>query len=231
MGEIYLIRHAQASFGAAQYDDLSKLGYQQAEGLARWLKESNLTFAKVLSGNLNRHQQTLQVLQQSLSLPPAQIHTDLNEFDYLDVIAKSVGKDSLTQQGLNLLFSNESEPEVAFGKLFHSAMLRWVSGEHDDDYAESWPDFSSRAMKCLMEVVRAAEHGELILVVTSGGIITTLCRQILGMSGPNALQLNYALVNASITHLTFLGERLRLNAFNNYSHLQNTPSGDCVSRR
>ena len=33
MSELYLVRHAQASFGAANYDQLSDLGHQQS----RWL--------------------------------------------------------------------------------------------------------------------------------------------------------------------------------------------------
>ncbi len=30
MSELYLVRHAQASFGAANYDQLSDLGHQQS---------------------------------------------------------------------------------------------------------------------------------------------------------------------------------------------------------
>ena len=36
MGMLYLVRHGQASFGAADYDQLSELGARQCEALGRW---------------------------------------------------------------------------------------------------------------------------------------------------------------------------------------------------
>ncbi len=44
MGSIYLIRHGQASFGAANYDVLSNVGVQQAEHLGTYLSDLELTF-------------------------------------------------------------------------------------------------------------------------------------------------------------------------------------------
>jgi broad specificity phosphatase PhoE len=56
---LWLIRHAQASFGSADYDQLSERGEQQAQRLAGWLTaDPDLQFAHVVCGTLRRHVQT-----------------------------------------------------------------------------------------------------------------------------------------------------------------------------
>lgn len=42
MSELYLVRHAQASFGAANYDQLSDLGHRQSRWLGEHLKNAML---------------------------------------------------------------------------------------------------------------------------------------------------------------------------------------------
>ena len=58
MGTLYLVRHGQASFGAADYDQLSDLGRRQSERLGRYWRERGITFDAVLTGTLRRHAQT-----------------------------------------------------------------------------------------------------------------------------------------------------------------------------
>ncbi len=82
MGTLYLVRHGQASFGAADYDQLSPLGRLQSQRLGAWLRVQGLRFDAVLTGTLRRHAQTwagieegLQARQAALSLP------GLDEYD------------------------------------------------------------------------------------------------------------------------------------------------------
>src|SRR5574338_357101 len=62
MSLVYLVRHAQASFGAKDYDRLSELGRQQARWLGGYFAERGLRFARVLSGTLARQQDTAREL-------------------------------------------------------------------------------------------------------------------------------------------------------------------------
>jgi len=39
MGTLYLVRHGQASFGAADYDNLSELGHKQSARLGEYWRE------------------------------------------------------------------------------------------------------------------------------------------------------------------------------------------------
>ena len=58
MGTLTLVRHGQASFGAADYDRLSDLGTRQCRELGRWFRERGLAFEAVLCGTLRRHEQS-----------------------------------------------------------------------------------------------------------------------------------------------------------------------------
>ena len=58
MGTLYLVRHGQASFGAADYDQLSDLGQRQSQRLGEYFAGKGLQFEAVLTGTLKRHAQT-----------------------------------------------------------------------------------------------------------------------------------------------------------------------------
>ena len=49
MSLVYLVRHAQASFGARDYDRLSELGRQQARWLGDYFAGRGLRFARQIT--------------------------------------------------------------------------------------------------------------------------------------------------------------------------------------
>ena len=82
MGTLYLVRHGQASFGAADYDQLSPLGTRQCHALGRWLGAQGLQFEAVLRGSLRRHVQSLSALAEGHgAVPDALEWPGLNEYD------------------------------------------------------------------------------------------------------------------------------------------------------
>ena len=58
MASLYLIRHGQASFGSANYDQLSPLGQRQADVSGRFFADTTLHFAQAVSGDLSRQRET-----------------------------------------------------------------------------------------------------------------------------------------------------------------------------
>ena len=82
MGTLYLVRHGQASFGAADYDQLSELGFRQCRRLGETLRARGLNFEASISGTLKRHVQSLDAISEGHgSVPlPARL-PGLNEFD------------------------------------------------------------------------------------------------------------------------------------------------------
>src|SRR5512132_1764602 len=82
MAELVFVRHAQASFGADDYDRLSELGWRQSRWLGEYFAERGLIFDRVLHGSLRRHVETLAGIAQGLGRAlGAGEDARLNEYD------------------------------------------------------------------------------------------------------------------------------------------------------
>src|SRR5471032_960728 len=89
MGTLYLVRHGQASFGAADYDNLSELGHRQAVRLGEYWRERGIVFDAVITGTLKRHRQTWEGIAKGQGLTRDDVlpWPGLNEYDSEAVIA------------------------------------------------------------------------------------------------------------------------------------------------
>ena len=58
MSSILLVRHGQASFGAADYDNLSDAGHEQSRVLGAALAARGVSPDLVVAGEMTRHAQT-----------------------------------------------------------------------------------------------------------------------------------------------------------------------------
>ena len=88
MPTLTLVRHGQASFGAADYDNLSPLGHRQSVRLGEYLGAKGLAFDAVLVGTLKRHAQTLAGIQEGMkSAHNGLLWPGLNEYDSHAVIS------------------------------------------------------------------------------------------------------------------------------------------------
>ena len=82
MGNLYLVRHGQASFGAADYDNLSELGHRQSVRLGEYFAGKGLQFDAVITGTLKRHAQTWAGIAQGAGLTHQPLDwPGLNEYD------------------------------------------------------------------------------------------------------------------------------------------------------
>jgi len=96
-GRVWLIRHAQASFGTANYDALSTRGHEQAARLAAWLvSHPELSFAHICRGSLQRHCETLAAIcaafgKANRTLPDVHEDPDWNEFDHDAIVRTYTG--------------------------------------------------------------------------------------------------------------------------------------------
>ena len=76
MAELYLIRHAQASFGTSDYDRLSPLGCRQAGALGEYFRDCAIHFDAVYSGELERQRKTAKIV---LGLQPDNVHHEIDQ--------------------------------------------------------------------------------------------------------------------------------------------------------
>src|SRR3546814_13984266 len=83
MGAIYLLRHGQASFGAGDYDKLSKRGVEQAAVLGQALAARGVKPDVVICGGMLRHRETALGCLQAMGLD-CEWQSDVawNEYDH-----------------------------------------------------------------------------------------------------------------------------------------------------
>jgi broad specificity phosphatase PhoE len=232
MGQIFLVRHGQASFGQANYDQLSDLGAQQARLLGRWFAQQNQQFQRIVCGDMRRHEQTATACLSEMAPNKLQQESDagFNEYDHHEVLLRH--RPEFADPAAVQRFLRETpNAQRAFQQEFQLAMARWMDGWHDAEYAEPWPQFQQRCVAALNRLIESAKTSQDILVFTSGGTIATLCQHVLGLPDRKMAELNWTLVNAAVTKLFYQPDRLALSYLNNFSHLEHLGDAGTVTYR
>jgi len=236
MGSIYLIRHAQASFGAQDYDVLSPLGYRQAEALGDYLAQLGIRFDRCISGELHRQQDTARTtlarLDRSDKGPPSlEIDAAFNEFQADAVIRAHLPELLEVEPNALHILRNAASHRAEFQRLFTFVVHRWISGEHEKEELESWSSFLERVAGGLERLLEQAEKSDKIAVFTSGGTITALLQRIIGVPAVKAFELNWQIINTSLSQLKFRGREVALASFNSHAHLQLLKNPELVTHR
>jgi broad specificity phosphatase PhoE len=215
VGVILLVRHGQASWGAADYDRLSPLGEQQGEALGSWLVEAGVRPTRLVGGSLRRHRQTADAVLSA---------TAGAGWDLDDMVADPGWDEYDHVQLLDAYGVDRGVPEAPSGRAeldawFDAAVERWVSGAHDADYPVSFPDFTERVDGALRRTVTAAGPGETVVVLTSGGPIAWALTSLLDAATPTWQRLNPVLLNTSVSKLTVGRRGATAVSFNEHGHL------------
>jgi broad specificity phosphatase PhoE len=219
MAKIYLVRHGQASFNKLNYDQLSELGHQQGELIGQALTQRGVEAGQVVVGKMQRHRETMVAAQRHWpSYGQVREHAGFNEFDSDDVIACAFPQFKYKAAIGAWLLTQKNRPK-AFQTMFSEAIQRWIEGHHNNDYIESWPIFTARIEAALADVIEQS-NGKDIVVFTSGGPVTAIARQCLGLSDHHAFELNWTLYNAGISQLLYNQEgKISLASCNEHHHL------------
>ncbi|SFT69363.1 histidine phosphatase family protein [Sedimentitalea nanhaiensis] len=203
MAELLVIRHAQASFGADNYDRLSELGHRQSELAGAALRESGWLPDRLVTGTLTRQHETLASM--GFSQPP-ETHAGLNEYDFHNL--------------LSVRFEGQVPDSVRHDRKTHfrtlrDTILQWQAGGLHGA-AESWRQFTDR--------VGAARHfatqtdARRVLAISSGGPIGQLVASCLGAPDAEMMALNLQVKNTSWTRFFFSKQGFTLHEFNATPH-------------
>jgi len=222
MGTLYLVRHGQASFGADDYDQLSPLGEKQAQRLGEYWRERAVVFDAVYHGTLRRHVQTLQGIARGLGgLPaPPQARPGLNEYDSATLL-HAVHPAALPRADTPELFRQHF-------RLLCDALALWMHGRIAPRGMPDWRTFCADINQVLEEV-RQQHAGKNVLLVSSGGPITTAITQVLGTAPEVMIGLNMRLRNSAVTEFSISSKRLMLQTFNTLVHLDSAEHRDWIS--
>jgi broad specificity phosphatase PhoE len=211
VGVLVLLRHGQASMGAADYDQLSELGRRQARVAGARLARADLGVGQVWSGALARQQETARVVLAELGRPPGDLRTDdrLDEYDPAGIL------------GTSDPFAGTTTPESrrALQVTLDEALARWIQG--GTAYPETHAAFTTRVQAAVAEL--AALPGT-TLAVTSAGVIGVACAQVTSLPADRWPALARVAVNASLTKLITGSTGTNLLTFNDHAHLEHDRS-------
>ncbi len=224
LGSIYLIRHGQASFGADDYDVLSPLGVEQAQMLGDYLIQTGISLNTCISGNLRRQKDTATAAlarfsQANLPTPDLTIDSAFNEIDadaVIRLIAPLLLKDE--PQAIDSL-RNPLKNKAEFQRIFAMIMQRWSAETDDMPEHLRWSTFIHTVEAGLQRLLSQASPDDHIAIVTSGGTITAFLHLLTGVTADKAFELNWQIVNTSLSRLKFRDDSVILASFNSHAHL------------
>ncbi|MEX0306259.1 MAG: histidine phosphatase family protein [Ruegeria sp.] len=205
MSHITLVRHGQANTTARDeinYDKLSDLGHQQARWLGAHLKHTRAHHPRVYCGTLTRHVETAA----SMGLAEPVRDARLNEIEYF-----TLAQLFQDQHGVTIPTDREG-----FVEHLPKTFTAWANGEIADA-PESFESFEKRVSNALQEI---GTSGGPAIVVTSGGLISMVVRQAMGLDIPSMARVALAIMNTSMHRLHPIGAQLSPVLFNAVPHLE-----------
>ncbi|WP_137926339.1 histidine phosphatase family protein [Cupriavidus sp. 2SB] len=213
MATLFLVRHGQASFGAANYDCLSDVGRQQARWLGEYFKDRGVQFRRVVAGTLVRQQDTAYEILSGMGVEGLAVesHAGLNEYD-----GESLYR-SFTDGADHRAHQNSDYQD--YWRTFRAAFAAWTQGELNG-MPETWIDFGARMQTALSNAVEGAAREDSLLVVSSGGAIGRAVADLLGAPTQTAIELNLQFRNTGFCELIVGRGTQRLLSFNNVPHLE-----------
>lgn len=209
-----MIRHAQASFGTADYDVLSERGDQQVGALIAGLERRGIAADRVICGTLRRQRDTAAGCAAAVGLEVT-VDERWNEYDDRDVLTHYAS----VPAGLERRAGDSELSSGEFQEILNQALRQWVLAGSASPCREPWPQFRARLMAALDAVAGDLGKGQTALVVSSGGAIAAIIAELLGLPPEALIAFNHVSVNTSITKLVVGRSGTTLVSFNEHAHL------------
>ena len=232
MSKLICIRHAQASFGAADYDQLSDLGYTQSAHLGDYLAGTVMKIDKVYIGPLKRHRQTFETVRTSYekigqTLPKPEILAGLAEHRGPEILRQSMPQliDAFPEvRAWHQDTENHPERKVKnHFKVFNFFMKRWATNDLGldlPDEHQDWISFKAEVSKAIDTILADRAKGITSAAFTSGGTISAIMGYALDMhDDARIIGMNDSVINTSISEFKYSDSRISLHRFNLTPHL------------
>ncbi|HUH02673.1 MAG TPA: histidine phosphatase family protein [Kofleriaceae bacterium] len=223
MSSLFLIRHGQASFGAADYDVLSERGATQSRRLGAYLAGRAQHFDAIYVGPRVRQRDTAIHLRAAASehgvAYPEPIHLDgLDEYPAFELLKYWMPILTREDPDLQAILAG-AEGQTGYERAFEHIIGKWVRGELDTGSLESFAQFIARVRDTLTHIMTEQGRGKQVAVVTSGGPISAAVRWTLGLADDTMLRLAWVIANASYSEFRYRADDLSLLSFNSTPHL------------
>lgn len=219
MAELLLVRHAQASFGSDDYDRLSELGWKQARWLGEYFAARGIAFDLVVRGTLRRHAETLAGIGEGLGAALAsEAQSGLDEYNSLSLLRAHVADAGSGPPG-------RGGDQRAHFRLLREALYAWADGSLEHE-----PFTAFRAgVQAALAAIRHHRSARRVLVVSSGGPISTIIGEVMGLAPRKIVDLNLQMRNASISELRFNARAIHCVSFNSIPHLDRPDRPEAIT--
>lgn len=217
MPSVLLVRHAQASFGGADYDVLSPHGQRQVDALAIEIARRGVRLDRIVTGTHSRQRDTAAPIA-SVSGQTIMVDERFNEYDSGDVLCHHSSSAARLQRR-----DDSGSPAVSsreFQTHLDRALHGWIAAGAGGPSAEPWARFLARASSALIDLVTDLGSGETALVCTSGGVVGAICVAVLELPAPAFVAFNRVSVNAGISTVAHGRSGTSLISFNEHGYLE-----------
>lgn len=233
MGELVLVRHGQASFFGADYDELSPVGREQARALGRHWATHGVRFDSVYVGPRRRHQHTHDLVaevfaERGLAWPAPQPLAALDEHDGVAVLKHALGRPDSERDAMETVDPGEAGRERVvreFFRRYRAVMRDWAHGVLEVPGVESWGEFRQRSLRALDAMCVGSGSA---VAFTSGGLVSSAAGWLLGLDAERVIELSAVLRNTALSEVRFSGTRRTLVSFNALPHLPDPKASTAV---
>jgi len=230
MGKLVFIRHAQASYGAADYDNLSAFGIEQSKSLGRYFEKEGIVFDKVIIGPLKRHRQTFEHCYSKMSVDSSQdqvlVLDGLREHNGPEALRlKDAELEEIFPETIELRKEAKERPELARRnslRIFRMFMADWMDQKIIVDHPSvmKFPQWKSEVYEAVEEIKSLSREYKNIGIFTSGGTIGCVIAKALGVQGGKTIaNLNDSIRNTSMSHFHSSSLGFNVLSFNEIPHL------------
>lgn len=208
---LHLIRHAQASFGAADYDNLSESGHRQSEALGAALKRQGVQPDAVFIGAQKRHRQTWDGIAKGMGLDAEpQVVPGLNEFDFGGLLeARFAGREDRPDD-------LHTDRKTHF-RILRDTVLEWQRDEIANP-PETFADFMGRVRGA--RAIIAQSGAKVPLAVSSGGAIGMTIADVVNAPADQMITLQLQIKNCAVARIVLSRGNTWLNGFNETPHIE-----------
>ncbi len=225
-----MVRHGQASFFSDNYDQLSPLGEKQARLLGEYWVRRGVRFDEIYAGPRVRQIETAQLAGEAfrragLPWPEARQIEELDEHQVdrlIKLAMPEIGAAHPDILALHTAYANSQTPRDKhrnFQLMFERVVMLWVRGEAAAPGVETWKAFRERVGAGMRRMTDGQQSGRSVAAFTSVGAVTVSLQLALACGDRTAFDLGWRLRNCSITEFVFSRDRITLEGFNAFPHL------------
>lgn len=216
MSTLVLMRHGQASFGAAKYDALSPQGEAQARATGLWMRHHGIKPTTLVHGPRARQSHSAMLV-----LEAGKIECPAVQMDALDEFAEGEEIFAASERFFGRsMRESRTRTRQDLMRDYDAACKAWSLGEMQIEGRHSIDDFRQNVRQWFAGLIHSPSGaGQQIVAVTSAGVIAAMVCEVMGLPNDKWHDLLRVIRNASLSDVLYSKGRASLLAFNGIGHL------------